>query len=54
MFHSYFERKNGKVLTFNIVISLTLKKAPSYNWHRPQISAAPNSLKKLIRAGGAY
>ena len=34
MFHSYFERKNDKVLTFN-----------SVHFPKFEISAAPNSFK---------
>ena len=40
MFHSYFERKSDKVLTFNIV------NFPNFDINRrPLISAAPDSFK---------
>ena len=40
MFHSYFERKNDKILTFNVVhfpnfeISASLELAPPFNKRR--------------------
>ena len=43
MFHSYFERKTDKVLTFNIEISASL-----------QLMPPSNKFQNLINAGGAY
>ena len=54
MFHSYFRRKNGKVLIFNIVhfpnfeISAQVQLAPSSNKQCTQ------QFQNLISAGGAY
>ena len=54
MFHSYFERKNDKILTFNIVhlpnfeISASLQSAPLS--HKRLTSQFQN----LISAEGAY
>ena len=54
MFHSYFERKYDKVLTFNIVhfpnleLSASLSLAPPSNKHRTY------QFQNLISLGGAY
>ena len=52
MFHSYFERKNDKVLTFNIVHFPNFEVSAPSNQCHPLISAAPNSFK--FRGNAVY
>ena len=45
LFHTYFEKKYDKVLTFNIVHFSNSEIAPPFNYRRPLISPAPQNFK---------
>ena len=51
MFHSYFERKNDKVLIFNIVHFHNFEIGAPFNWRRPLRSPKLNSLKNQLAPG---
>ena len=54
MLHSYFERKNDKVLTFNIVDFLNFDISASRKLAPPSNKRHTSYFQNLISAGGVY
>ena len=54
MCHSYFERKNDKVLSFNIVYFPNFETSASFQLAPPSNKRRTSQFQSLISAGGAY
>ena len=54
MCHSYFERKNDKVLSFNIVYFPNFETSASFQLAPPSNKHRTSQFQSLISAGGAY
>ena len=54
MFHSYFERKNNKVLTFNIVNFPSFEISAFLSLTSPSHKRRTSQFQNLINEGGAY